>query len=214
MTSLATDNATLALYDSQYRVVAQGVALSDAGQTIDHFVSQSGGTYYVCITGGGAPYSLVVTKDAAFNQQSTSIADPLDISGEKGVLGSVKTPKGGAFYQVDDGTMETGIGLGAEGDLLWLNCFDAVAGQQLITSIDVAWGNMTNGKPASVLVYEDPNNDGNPTDAVLLEKVDTTVAYAGTDTFTTVPITPVTVTGKFFIAALVCDQSATESPAP
>ena len=71
LTSLATDNTTLALYDSQYRLLAKGAAAADAGQTIDHFVSQSGGTYYVCITGGGAPYSLVVTKDAAFNQQST-----------------------------------------------------------------------------------------------------------------------------------------------
>ena len=95
---------------------------------------------------------------------------------------------------------------------MWLNCFDAVAGSEEITSVDVAWGPMTDGDASTVLVYQDPNNDGDPSDAVLLTTADTTVANAGTDTFTTVPITPVTVSGKFFVGVLVRDLGANDAP--
>ena len=89
-----------------------------------------------------------------------------------------------------------------------------MAGSEEITSIDVAWGPMTDGKPSSVLVYQDPNNDGDPTDAVLLTTADTTVANAGTDIFTSVPISPVTVTGKFFVGVLLRNQSSNEASTP
>ena len=71
-----------------------------------------------------------------------------------------------------------------------LNCFDVIPSGDEITSVDVAWGQMSNGGPSKVLVYEDPNDDGDPTDAVLLTQVATTVANAGTNSFTTVSIPP------------------------
>ena len=89
-----------------------------------------------------------------------------------------------------------------------------MAGSEEITSVDVAWGPMTNGKPSTVLVYQDPNNDGDPSDAVLLTTADTTVANAGTDTFTSVPISPVTVSGKFFVGVLVRNLGCERRPRP
>ena len=69
-------------------------------------------------------------------------------------------------------------------------------------------------KRIEVIVYEDPDDDGNPDDAELLTQTDTTVANAGTDQFKTVPITPTTVSGSFFIAALFPNQPAETFPAP
>ena len=228
LTSLATDTAALELYDSGYHLVARGAPATNVGQGIDHFVSSGGGTYYLRITGNGAPYSLVVTKDASFDlEPNNSLTAAQDITGQTTVLGYVKQGIPGQqfgpsdpglsshdIYKLDDGTQENALGLNVGGDVLWLNCFDAIPGFEEISSVNLTWGPMSNGKASKVLVYEDPNNDGDPTDAVLLTMADVSVANAGTNTFISVPITPVTVEGKFFIGAMVQNQVGGESPAP
>jgi hypothetical protein len=121
---------------------------------------------------------------------------------------------GTEVYKIDDGTAENSIGLTNGGDLIWLNQFTVAPGFQTITSIALAWGQVPTGLPTKLLVYEDPNDDGNPNDAVLLRQVDTTVANPDTNQFKTVTITPTTVSGSFFIAALLPNQQAGAFPAP
>ena len=94
---------------------------------IDPFLSAAGGTYYLCVTGGGAPYSLVVTKNAAFSiEPNNSLTTPQDITGLTTVLGYVRQGEPGQplgpgasaspavdhVYQWDDGTQETALGSG------------------------------------------------------------------------------------------------------
>ncbi len=115
-------------------------------------------------------------------------------------------PARAVTYQFDDGIAEGLIGEVPNGDILWLSQFNVLLGGEVITSIHVAWGEVPNGTPATVLVYRDPNNDGNPNDAQLLATANTSVANASSNTFNTVPINPVFAGNpgdSFFIAAFV-----------
>ncbi len=122
------------------------------------------------------------------------------------------------------------------GDLMWLNSYQVAAGGELIKSIDLTWGApprplntgnsttpTTNGLadwqnrayPATVLLYSDPNNDGNPNDAKLLAQADTTIANPNTPQFTTTPINPteLKVGQTFFVGALVRNVVRDQRPA-
>ena len=146
-----------------------------------------------------------------------------NFSDAKSVLGINYVVPGGQYepgasrdacsYIIDDGTQENSLGLTAGGDIMWLNYFTATAGCELINTISLTWGLMPNGGICRVILYDDPNDDGNPIDAVYLTEASTTVANAYTNIFTTVSITPTPVSGGFFVAALYQFQPAGEYPA-
>jgi hypothetical protein len=86
--------------------------------------------------------------------------------------------------------------------------FGPASGPTSVSSVQVSWGTAAfpgghpaNGSPVKVLLYEDPNNDGIPDDLVLVQQVNTTVANVDTDTFNTIPFTPVNMNGYFFAGA-------------
>ena len=123
---------------------------------------------------------------------------------------------GGGFlvntYQYDDGTSENSIGVTggtlSTGIMCWMSRLDAVGGADTISSISVAYGTALfpggappNGTLATVAVWEDPNDDGNLTDGVLLTQQATTVQNVDTDILNVVAITPVSVSGTFFVGA-------------
>ena len=115
-----------------------------------------------------------------------------------------------ATYMVDDGTAEDAIGLTAGGDIISLNKFAVIPGNETITTVSIAWGTPAfpdpslNGLPYTVAIWSDPNGDGNPTDAVLLNTASGVVASQGTDTFivTDIPDTTIT-TANFFVGFLI-----------
>ncbi len=156
-----------------------------------------------------SPSTVEPTPDTIW---STSSLDP-DADPEA-VLGASTAP----IYVLDDGSAERAVGLSGGGDLMWLNTFQAQSGLQTITDISLTWGKpggtgVPAGVPTKVLLYEDPNDDGDPSDAVLLTSATTAVAEPNTNLFTNVPIAPTTVSGTFFVAALLRDQLAGEFPA-
>jgi hypothetical protein len=104
------------------------------------------------------------------------------------------------------------------GDFMWLNSYKAEEGGEIINSISLTWGlpNSTKGSTgfsdwkdnpriASLLLYGDPNEDGNPNDARLLAQSDVLITDPDTDILTKVMVTPTqfTVGQNFFVAALV-----------
>ena len=104
-----------------------------------------------------------------------------------------------ATYQIDDGTAEdaVGFGNGAQNfESLWFNQFDVIPGNEMITSVEVAWGTPVfpdptmDGTPVTIAVWSDPNGDGNPSDAALLGSVAGTIQNSGTNTFVTYTLTP------------------------
>ena len=121
-------------------------------------------------------------------------------------------------YQLDKGTSENAIGLTGGGDIMWMNAFQVLDGAETITSIASAWGvgggeDVPAGRAAEFLIYDDPTNNGDPSDAVLLARVDTETQLPHTDEFTVEAITPTSVSGVFFIAALY-EGGAEDFPAP
>jgi C1A family cysteine protease len=132
---------------------------------------------------------------------------------------NLPTAPGTEVYTVDDGSSENSIGLINGGDIMWLNQFTALPGSETISSIALTWGtplypgDIPSGKPTTVALYEDPDDDGNPDDAVLLATASTSVTNPDSDLFTTVSITPSTVSGSFFVGALLPNQQAGEYPA-
>lgn len=125
--------------------------------------------------------------------------------------GNCKAPIGPCDI-LDDGVTEDSVGTNSTTtDILWIHSQGDVGQTTVVNSVSTAWGTPTfpsgappNGAAARVGVWSDPNGDGDPTDAVLLEEVATVVAGTGTDTFQAVNLTtPVVVTGKYFIGASV-----------
>jgi hypothetical protein len=196
------------------------------GETSDQTlaVSNTGDSdleFDVSIAGSNAPSTTAPGEVAApfSGNISTSTMDATSTAGEPYDGQSTEVVQTATTYQVDDGTSENGLGLTDGGDLMWLNAFQVVEGAGTVTQISSAWGGangsgLPTDKPVSFLVYEDPNDDGDPSDAVLLEQVTTEVQDPHTDEFTTESLSPTQVEGTFFVAALYEDQEADTFPAP
>jgi hypothetical protein len=123
-------------------------------------------------------------------------------------------------YAIDDGTAEASVGRIVIGELLCLNSFPVTAGNNLITSISIAWGRTNppdpslNGLPYTAVLWSDPNGDGSPTDAVVLATAPGVISDAGTNTFITSVIPPTLVTTpNFFVGFLMHQPNASQRPA-
>jgi len=119
-----------------------------------------------------------------------------------------------SIYQWDDGTATTNFRI-ISSSFGWMHMFTVVPGADIISSISVAWGLGSNTLPGRIAVWEDPNDDGNPNDAVLLTSTTITCANAGTNIFNVYALpTPVKVSGTFFIGAVVDTNGAGIFPMP
>jgi len=117
------------------------------------------------------------------------------------------------IYTIDDGSNEATLGIGNPSDLFWLNAFEAQEGGTTITAIASAFGaSQSVGSDVEFLLYEDPTDDGDPTDASLLETVSTTTEVSGGGNVQIEPIPPTQVEGVFFVAVLV--PNTANSPVP
>lgn len=129
--------------------------------------------------------------------------------------GSSPAPRSTDDYQIDNGIADESVGLNIDSDLIWLNQFTVLPGKEYLIAVSLTWGNIPDGTSCLVLVYGDPNNDGNPSDAVLLASAGTLVTNSGTNIFSKVPINP-TYLGpagtSFFLGAYIT-LAANESPA-
>jgi hypothetical protein len=127
------------------------------------------------------------------------------------------------IYTLDDGWADTGISEGAGFDAIFLNQFDAVAGETYIKAIRVSVGwpgfnnNVTN-HAITLAVWSDPNQDGSPSDATVLAQFNSTISNVNdfavgppADSFNTFNLpAPVYVSGKFF-AGYMISVSATDT---
>lgn len=124
-------------------------------------------------------------------------------------------------YSIDGGTA-----IGAAGDTApsWsaaaLNHFTVVAGGQNINSVSVMFGaagfatNLAGGEPFSVVIWNDPNGDGNPADATVLSSAAGTITtFNDSVTFQTTPIPPVGLSvGQSFFAGVYFQSVNNQSP--
>jgi len=115
-----------------------------------------------------------------------------------------------ADYRYDDGTTEGTLFPYMVGDQCRLHRFDTIGATETIEAVSLAWGSPVfpgyypgNGTPSRVFVWDDPNNDGNPIDCVLLGYKDTVVQNVDTDILTKIDLdSSVTVSGVFFVGSV------------
>lgn len=141
-----------------------------------------------------------------------------------GSIGVSVMPHTNSVYRYDASPASvtgTGVGSNTAGEFLWMNRYNAKGGADSIVQIEVAFGSpfdvtsppIANGTPATVALWSDPNQDGDPGDAVLLASAAVVVQNAHTG----IPVTvflpePVAVQGKFFVGAKMA-ISAGQKPA-
>jgi hypothetical protein len=114
------------------------------------------------------------------------------------------------------------------GDLLWLNRYTVEPGSEILDAVSLTFGapprsglSLNSGlapaqtSPITVLLYSDPNNDGNPIDAQLLTQATGRVQNPDTDEFTTIALVPTTlaVGQNFFVGALFRNLERNQRPA-
>ena len=127
------------------------------------------------------------------------------------------TPDSGCRY--DDGASNGAVRSG-EPVTGWLQRFGEIGVDTPVPSVQVVWGGqplagVPNGAPAQVLVFEDPNDDGDPSDAVLLDQIPVMTANANTDTYNVIPLpVPRMITGYFFLGAAIQHSTTGVFPAP
>jgi hypothetical protein len=120
-------------------------------------------------------------------------------------------------YQIDDGISEDSVGLGNGGDLIALNQFNVTPGNSMIGSVSIAWGTPINPDPTlnglsyTVVIWADPNSDGDPGDAFVLAMAPAVISNANTDTFVTTLFPCITVTPSFFVGFII-SQNAGQFP--
>ena len=109
-----------------------------------------------------------------------------------------------ADYSVDDGSFEIAYGdPGGNLSIAFLNQFYATDAEQVITEIDILFGPNTDGEAVTVYLWSDPNNDGNPNDAMVLASLAGVVQVENT-AFSTydIPDVQLNVGDSFFVGAI------------
>ena len=133
-------------------------------------------------------------------------------------------------YQLDDGTGESAVGLSNGGTLAAINHFVVVGGDQVITSVDVAWGLRGSssawlpGTPFNVHVWANngPGTDPTGANSTLLYTGAAVVdgAHVDNDSFQSVPVPSVVVgTASFYVGVSIAHGAglypyAVDSSAP
>jgi hypothetical protein len=117
-----------------------------------------------------------------------------------------------SLYQIDDGSTEGSFGLTGFNsyDMIALNQFNVIGGNNMLESVQIAFGNpllndpTLNGLAYTVVVWDDPNHDGNPSDASYVTSAQNVISSANSNTLelTMLP-SCVTVTDSFFVGFLI-----------
>ena len=122
-------------------------------------------------------------------------------------------------YMIDDGTAEDSVGYPRGSTFVACNSFPVTGGNNVITSISIAWGTPAfpdptlNGLPYTAVLWSDPNGDGSPIDAVVLASAPGVISQQGTNTFITTTIPPTLVTTANFFVGFIILPRAHQLPA-
>jgi hypothetical protein len=120
------------------------------------------------------------------------------------VLAAATAARADVVYRHDDGSAEHLLGVLDPADLIWMSGYLEQPGGRTVSEIQFTIGRRGPRPPqpatVTLLVYEDPNDDGNPGDAVLLTALPGVVPQFPNQTiFQSVAIPPTTVSGRFFV---------------
>ncbi len=147
---------------------------------------------------------------------STTASDDCDGDGVPDEC-QVGEPLSTMSYAYDDGSQESQINfMTADLEIAWMNHHTVEAGGEWITGIELVWGDTYPGMPAKVVIWSDPDGDGNPTDAQVLRAVDTWTDQVNEVAWVSVDIPPThvgPVGTSFFAGAYFYDIYGTQAVA-
>ncbi|MCY2959021.1 MAG: hypothetical protein NTY35_02560 [Planctomycetota bacterium] len=124
---------------------------------------------------------------------------------------------------LDDGRTEDALTTAQPGEIAWMQGFGSPGQQTRVTRIETTFGSAqfpTTGPPAgapfTVALWDDPNDDGDIGDGVLLVTASGTIAAGSveTDVFQSISIPPTDVSGVFFVGAVTGTTGPPTYPAP
>ncbi|MCK6486081.1 MAG: hypothetical protein HUU22_13215 [Phycisphaerae bacterium] len=117
-------------------------------------------------------------------------------------------------YLWDDGTQDNSIGFTGGATMMWFNEFEVTAGAEIITEVRARFGTPL-GAAATLFIWTDPNDDGLPQDAVLVQTVAITTADLGSNIFNRYPVPPTFVgnAGERFFVGFRITHAAGQFPA-
>lgn len=124
-------------------------------------------------------------------------------------------------YQIDDGSGNVNVGPPStfSADMLWGNYFTVEPGAERISEIRVGLGpnypqdDFGDPLPLTLHLFDDPDNDGNPTNAVPVASTTINPTVFTQSGFNSAPIPPTTISGGFFVAARVFARAGVDRPA-
>jgi hypothetical protein len=108
-------------------------------------------------------------------------------------------------YQYDDGVSNVTFGPPSsfepfgDIDILWGNYFFTNDPTELVTEVSFGLGELSAGGNVSIWIFDDPDNDADPTNAVPVFSMQTVGQNLGFD-FNVQGVTPTAVSGGFFVA--------------
>jgi hypothetical protein len=108
-------------------------------------------------------------------------------------------------YKLDDGSGAFNIGPSQfDAQMLWGNYFDAAPGCEVIDRVAVSFsGSVPLGQTVTLAVFDDPDDDLDPSDAVPLSQVSGLTVSAAPNTLIEYDVPDVRVSGGFFVAAMM-----------
>ena len=121
-------------------------------------------------------------------------------------------------YALDDNTPEAAFSASSGGpiDDIWLNAFVVEPGMEVVAGLNISWWQWVPPAswewPATLLLYDDPTNDGIPDDAVLIRALDITLRQTDAGEFVTYPIPPTGVgaAGELFFVGIRLTENPLE----
>ena len=100
---------------------------------------------------------------------------------------------------VVDDVYEGAVGSEFNGSVIWLTGFKIEPGEEVLTGVRIGYGLIPEGFPVNIGIWSDPNGDGDPTDAILIESIQTPVES---------PWLPVTIIDVEFPETMIGDPGA------
>lgn len=125
---------------------------------------------------------------------------------------------GGVQYAHDNGTVGTNVGppgsFPVDPETMWGNYFTVQQGGEVITSISAAFGpTFPSDREVTVALFDDPDDDGDPRNAVLMATATGLPQQLGGGVFTEFAIEPTQVSGGFFVAVVAFTEKGVDRPA-
>jgi len=121
------------------------------------------------------------------------------------------------LYEYDDGVGDNLSSWTAGGEICFLHAFDSGVAGDTIEKVSNIYGSVLyagygpgNGHPTTIYIWSDPTNDGEPSDASLLDSVTSTIQQEDQGIFVDTTLnTPQAVTGMFFVGVMMDHAGST-----